>query len=966
MPTPQPAALDPAAFTRFGDLLRFLRRRAQLTQRDLGIAVGYNFAQICRLEQGQRLPSRSTVESVFVPALDLEKAPDWAVRLIALADTARQQRDQAALTETLGRSLAAGLPAADEPEPLEALPEPAPSEVPRLALVARLHARLVAERRVALCGLAGIGKTTLAAALAREYAETTPVFWLTFTAGVTTSVEVVLRRLAQFLQSSGQPEVAPLLRASGQADLALPLDRQIGLLSAAIARLAAGSTSRRPSPPLLCFDNAHLIQDDQAIVHVLRHLAATTNATLLLTSRENLQVLPGCPQVRLSGLELDEGLTLIVNLAGSAAEIAAPAWATSLLEKTSGSPMLLRLAVAELLEAQVAPAAFIAQLAGQPQIASYLLETVRRHISHSAWGLLTLLAVFRQPIDLHAAALIELIQQADGAEDLPVALSELIQRHLIDHPARAQLHPLVRDYAYSALLTMPIYRRQLHRIAAEWSEQGLDDAVEASYHYCHAGDLADAVATLEDHAATIGRRGQAFAAADMADVVLAQVRRGRTAGRVDASADLARRLLVARGDLLAHTARAQAAEVSYREALALAHSADDRARIVYRLALSLAQRGQADDAVARCREAAAALAPDDLLLRAQLSAAESRAHMVLTDYAAASVAASRALALADRIDGAAQRDTAEVRAWAQRVLGAIARYRQDLDAALAHLRIAIAFARQTELPELLGGYELEEARLLYARGELAALLARCDELLPRLHATGDSYAESQLYSLMALSKIACGELVAGLAAAEQSYFIRQAIGDTHGLMAAANLRALALIYLGRLAEARTLIEHALETYQASGEQHDFGYTLDKLAMIQMLEGNSAAAQATLREALELPAIAADVKLRDDLQHDLAIALIMGGAVEQARELLADQPPQDERQLDLDRQLIGGLIALANGDRAVAQAAATVVAARARQLGYLLHVLKASQLAQAVISPPPLARFPHLLWIIETR
>lgn len=99
-------------------------------------------------------------------------------------------------------------------------------------------------------------------------------------------------------------------------------------------------------------------------------------------------MLPGCPQVRLSGLELNEGLALIASLAGPAAGIAAPAWAAGLLEKTGGSPMLLRLAVAELLEAQVAPAAFIAQLADQPQIASYLLETVRRHISPAAWACL--------------------------------------------------------------------------------------------------------------------------------------------------------------------------------------------------------------------------------------------------------------------------------------------------------------------------------------------------------------------------------------------------------------------------------------------------------------------------------------------------------------------------------------------------------------------------------------------------
>jgi transcriptional regulator with XRE-family HTH domain len=37
-------------FTNFGDLLRFLRRRTGLTQRQLSIAVGYSHAQISRLE----------------------------------------------------------------------------------------------------------------------------------------------------------------------------------------------------------------------------------------------------------------------------------------------------------------------------------------------------------------------------------------------------------------------------------------------------------------------------------------------------------------------------------------------------------------------------------------------------------------------------------------------------------------------------------------------------------------------------------------------------------------------------------------------------------------------------------------------------------------------------------------------------------------------------------------------------
>ncbi len=62
-------------FTTFGDLLRFLRRRAGITQMELAIAVGYSDAQISRLEQNLRLPDIPTIEARFVPALDLEDEP---------------------------------------------------------------------------------------------------------------------------------------------------------------------------------------------------------------------------------------------------------------------------------------------------------------------------------------------------------------------------------------------------------------------------------------------------------------------------------------------------------------------------------------------------------------------------------------------------------------------------------------------------------------------------------------------------------------------------------------------------------------------------------------------------------------------------------------------------------------------------------------------------------------------------
>jgi transcriptional regulator with XRE-family HTH domain len=78
-------------FTNFGDFLRFLRRRAGITQLELSIAVGYSDAQISRLEQNLRLPDIPTVEARFIPALDLRDEPRAVARLLNLAANVRRE-----------------------------------------------------------------------------------------------------------------------------------------------------------------------------------------------------------------------------------------------------------------------------------------------------------------------------------------------------------------------------------------------------------------------------------------------------------------------------------------------------------------------------------------------------------------------------------------------------------------------------------------------------------------------------------------------------------------------------------------------------------------------------------------------------------------------------------------------------------------------------------------------------------
>ncbi len=157
-------------FTTFGDLLRFLRRRAGITQLEFSIAVGYSDSQISRLEQNMRLPDPPMIEARFVPALCLEDEPKAVARLMELAATVRREDAPA-----LGMCPYKGLDYFDEADAdlfvgREALTEKLVGRV--LALLIDKQAHQV--RFFAIVGASGSGKSSLVRAgmvpgLAVEY-----------------------------------------------------------------------------------------------------------------------------------------------------------------------------------------------------------------------------------------------------------------------------------------------------------------------------------------------------------------------------------------------------------------------------------------------------------------------------------------------------------------------------------------------------------------------------------------------------------------------------------------------------------------------------------------------------------------------------------------------------------------------------------------------------------------------------
>ena len=158
-------------FHTFGDLLKYLRRRAQLTQRQLSIAVGYSESQISRLEANLRVPDQASLMALFVPALLIQEEPQTIQRLLELAQFARLSAGDRPMAERQKPAGGPGLPsAAEEPAYRHNLPVQLTSFIGREKEIGALRQLITAgpTRLVTLTGAGGVGKTRLALRTAEE------------------------------------------------------------------------------------------------------------------------------------------------------------------------------------------------------------------------------------------------------------------------------------------------------------------------------------------------------------------------------------------------------------------------------------------------------------------------------------------------------------------------------------------------------------------------------------------------------------------------------------------------------------------------------------------------------------------------------------------------------------------------------------------------------------------------------
>lgn len=464
----------------FGDALKYLRKRAHLTQDELGRSVGYSREQIARLENGSRLPDLSVVAALFIPALDIQHQPELIQRLLELAGQVRsvpteaQHITVARTTQTKTQRI------------VEVVSQTAPSSYPlpsplfpligRASEVESICTLLLGEARlVTLIGTAGIGKTRLALETAHTLTDH-------FSHGVC-FVELAPIQHAESVSAA----IASALDLTPTADQ--PIETAI------IAHLASHET-------LLVLDNCEHVLE--AAVYFDKLLATAPKLKLLCTSRTALDLygehewevapltVPDLSQLpdpdRLSQIAAVQLFLARIRTFDSAFKLDSDNAISiaTLCVALDGLPLALELAAARVRE--IKPADLLYQIVSarsRPQLSSTLLQQTKRNISarhrtlHDAiaWSY-RLLSPVQQAVFMRLGVIVggctlEAAQKICDT-DLPtlqaLAAASLIQLEIDPSPGRVTMLETLRSFALEQLIHADLLNTLQRKHAAYFAE----------------------------------------------------------------------------------------------------------------------------------------------------------------------------------------------------------------------------------------------------------------------------------------------------------------------------------------------------------------------------------------------------------------------------------------------------------------------------------------------------------------
>jgi tetratricopeptide (TPR) repeat protein/tRNA A-37 threonylcarbamoyl transferase component Bud32 len=381
-----------------------------------------------------------------------------------------------------------------------------PHFIGREAELAAYAARLDRDRFVVITGMAGMGKTTLGAKLARKAAaDPDRIFWFTFDHVEKSNVDALYWALAACLENRGETSLAHYLR--GEIGAQKPLERT-ARLNLLIAALAHGDY-------VLCFDDFQIAAEAPEVAYFFKQirqrfveLRQPLPARFIIMGRsvppdmEHLvpETLRGLTPAATRQFLIDRGVTL------------APKHLQQLWQHTEGNPKLLELSAGALIDLSAEAADnFIGALLRRGDLRDYLLHNVYAALTPTEQVVMGALAVFPGPIERSG---VEELLSDDDLGSIAHQLDALANKHVLELTPDDQIdcHDLVRDYCYHVLSRRD--RDRFHLRAAGYFTQE-QDWLAAAYHHVQRRAFDTALEVLAVQRDAVINNGQAVAMSDL-------------------------------------------------------------------------------------------------------------------------------------------------------------------------------------------------------------------------------------------------------------------------------------------------------------------------------------------------------------------------------------------------------------------------------------------------------------------